>query len=249
MGSSTIGIAVQRATRSQWLGILSGAVAGAGLGAAAMAIGWGTGGLAAGVISGALLGAFETFRGDSEARSRDSSNGALVASLFLDGPARLAGGLGSLIGCHMDSTGAKVAVSAAVGAAVGASVAAAGLGSAGIVTAAVVSGVCGAIGPFFGPRFSQLFRNLAQDIGNGVQHAGQKLGILKKPLNGKASLSLGAIPGSFAKEALRAMAYSGGSLPALIVAGVKESIRQAHLLWFSRVEPELTPKKKDYEVN
>lgn len=232
--AATAGIAVQNKTDSQLAGVAVGVASGALLGAVTAGAVGGPVGIALGAINGALLGAFETMRGHSEACTRDGGNGSMVSAFFLKGPVKMAGGLASMIGASCESNVAKAVVGGGVGAALAAALTASGASPIGMTTAVVVSAAAGAIGPFFGRRFSQLFRNLGEDLGTGIVKAARKTGVVRGPVADRTRLMLGAIPASYAKEALRGFLYSDGSITALIAGGVKESVRQVHILWRSR---------------
>lgn len=234
-GAAACGIAVHSWTGHQWMGVVAGSLVGS---IAGMMVGarttLGAPTLLGSAVGGALLGAYETLRGDSVARCRDSAT--ITSAFFLPGPAKLAASLGSMVGSHCESTTAKVLVSAAIGTAAGVAVAAAIPGGAGMLAAGIISGLSAAAGPFIGPRQSQLLRNLSADVGKGLQKVGQTMGIVhpgaapRHSRWSKAAAVLGTIPVSFAREGVHAFFTSDGSLAAVLFGGIKESARQIHIV-------------------
>ena len=236
-GSAAMGVAVTNKTGSQAAGVAAGIATGAATGAAIGAVVGGPMGIAGGAIAGGILGAMETFRGNPSSATRDAAGNAnMISAPFVPGPAKMAGGIGSAVGSKMESKMAKSVVGGTVAAAVGGTLAAIGFAPVSIPVAIVSCAAAGVLGPHLGPRYSQFFRNLSNDIGKGLTKVGQKLGIVSKDSDGgKAKNVIGAIPSSFIKEGIRGFALSDGSISKMLIAGVMESVEQAHIFLKSKV--------------
>ncbi|MEW6280278.1 MAG: hypothetical protein AB1758_16740 [Candidatus Eremiobacterota bacterium] len=232
-GSAVAGSFVQNKTGNQLLGVLTGTAMGAGLGAAAGAFGGTALGTAA--ILGGLLGGFQTIRSHGQSSIRDAGgNATMISAFFMDGPSKIAGGIGAAAGAKCKNPWAKALMGAAVGAATGATLAAVGFAPVSVTMAAAGCGLAGAVGPFFGPRFSQFFRNVAEDAGMGIDKV--QSSITDRPMSEKTRNAVGAVPAAFVKEGLRGFMYSDGGLSGFIIGGTMESIQQAHIMFFSQKE-------------
>jgi hypothetical protein len=237
IAASALGVFVEKKTNSTTMGVIAGALGSAAtiglLGASA-----GPAGLVAGLVTGALLGAYQVYRGNADAGVRDASgNAGLITGPFISGPTKLAGGLGGAVGeLYGKSKTAKAIIGGATAAAIGAGLAVAGFSPVGFAATVAINGAAGAISPFFGPRFSQFFRNLSNVAGGFVEKGLQKLHIIEKPLTETQKNIAGAIPSSYAKEALRSFVLSDGSLMAIAVAGFTEAIEQVDIFIHSKKE-------------
>lgn len=229
--SGLAGSAVSNATGKVSMGVVTGIVTGAALGAGTAALVGGPAGLVGGAIAGGVLGAMETFRGDSKSQTRDGAGTAnMISAAFVPGPAKMAGGIGSAIGTRFKSKIAKAMMGGISAAAIGGVLAAVGFAPVSIPIAVAGCAAAGVAGPFVGPRFSQLFRNLANDIGNGIEKGLKKVGLVKEDKGmGKAKNVVGAIPASIIKEGIRGFALSGGDIGKMVIGSVTESVKQTHM--------------------
>ncbi len=229
--SGAVGVMTTNLTGKTFIGVASGVTMGIAIGAALGAIG-GPASLLTGAIGGGLLGAMETFRGNPDSKTRDGGGNAnMISAMFVPGPAKMAGGIGSAVGTRMKSDTAKAVVGGLTAATIGGVLAAVGFAPVSIPVAAAGCAAAGVLGPFLGPRFSQLFRNLSNDLGNLIEKGGKKLGLIKEDgsMNVKAKNVIGAIPSSFIKEGLRGFALSDGNIGKMLLGGVMESFEQAHI--------------------
>ncbi len=234
-GSALTGSLVQNRTGSQVAGVLCGTAVGAALGTAVGAL-TGQPLFNAGVLGG-LLGGFQTIRAHGKAEIRDAGgNATMISAFFIDGPSKVAGGIGAAAGARYEEPWKKALVGAGVGAGMGAGLAAVGFAPCSVPIAALGAGLAGAVGPFFGPRFSQFFRNLAEDSGKGIEAVGLKTGLVQTPIDEKYRNAIGAVPAAFIKEGIRGFMYSDGGLAGFVVGGTMESVQQAHIMFFSEKE-------------
>lgn len=228
--ASSVGIFVASKSKSTGLGMVAGGVTRAVMGGL-MGLGGGPAGVFAGVVSGALVGVFQVIRGNAEADIRDTAgNTNLMSGLFIPGTSKISAGLGSAIACKIsDSRMVRSLAGAGIAMGIGAGLCAIGFSSVGLGTALVVNGVAGALGPFLGPRYSQLFRNLSNAIGGWVSSGAQKLHLIDKPLTETQKNIAGALPSSYLKEGLRCFVLSDGSLVAVALAGLNETVKQVQM--------------------
>ena len=256
---AAVGVAVTRKTNKTFLGVLAGVASGMAVGAGMGALTGNPAGVVGCTIAGGVLGAMETFRGDPNSKTRDGGGNAnMVSAFWVPGPGKMAAGIGSAAGTKMKSKAGKAAVGAAVAGTIGGVLAAVGFSPVTIPVAVAACAVGGAVGPFLGPRFSQFFRNLSSDIGKGIDKAGKKMGFFKNETDkGKRTKSaVGAIPSSFVKEGLRALAMSDGDPVKMVVGGVMESIEQAHIFITQKIDEgkeadkaEITAKTSEAKAN
>jgi hypothetical protein len=227
VAASTVGIFVASKTKSTALGMGAGATTRALVGGL-MGIMGGPAGVFTGVMTGALVGAFQVLRGNNEANVRDTAgNTNLISGLFIPGPSKVSAGLGSAIALKMSASKTTQAlIGAGIAMAIGAGLCALGISPVGMGTALLANGLAGALGPFAGPRFSQFFRNLGNAMGGWVSKGAEKLHLIDRPLTDTQKNVAGALPSSFLKEGLRSFILSDGSLVAVAIAGINESIKQ-----------------------
>ncbi len=239
-GSALTGSFIQNKTGSQVLGVVCGTAVGAALGTAVGALS-GQPLVNAGVLGG-LLGGFQTIRSDGRSEIRDAGgNATMISAFFIDGPAKVAGGIGAAAGARYEKGWQRALIGAGVGAATGAGLAAIGFAPATVPVAALGAGLAGAVGPFFGPRFSQFFRNLAEDSGKGMEWVGMRTGLARGPIDEKYRNAMGAVPAAFIKEGLRGFMYSDGGLSGFVIGGAMESVQQAHIMFFSEKDAKGKP--------
>jgi hypothetical protein len=224
-----VGVFVANKTGKTTLGVLAGTATAAALGVGLSLI-TGAPMLQSAVFTG-LMGAYETYRGDSRSQTRDAASGAnIVGAPLLHGPIKMACGIGAAVGTKVESKIGKACIGGAVSACIGAAVAAIGLSPISIPVAIGASFIAGAAGPFFGPRFSQLFRNLSNDIGKGFGKLAKKLGI-KKEFDSTTKNIIGSLPSSIIKEGIRSFALSDGSPLKTISACIGESFKQGYVFY------------------
>jgi hypothetical protein len=237
IAASSVGIFVEKRTKSTVIGMVAGAtssaIVGGFLGSTAGPVG-----IVAGAATGTLLGAYQVLRGNADAGVRDGSgNAGLITGPFLPGPTKLAGGIGTGIAMRYGNSNiSKALIGAGTAAAIGAVVAVAGFSPVGLLATIGINAAAGAISPFMGPRFSQFFRNMSNVAGNYVEKAANKLHIIDKPLTEMQKNMVGALPSSYAKEAIRSFILSDGSIGAVAVAGLSEAIEQVHIFINSKKE-------------
>ncbi|MBI2251803.1 MAG: hypothetical protein HYU63_03475 [Armatimonadetes bacterium] len=193
-------------------------------------------GIAGALVEGGLLGTFTMFRGEAKSIVRDSGGGAVMLDgLFMPGVSKVAGGIASAIASkYANSNKNKLILGAISGAILGGVLAASGFVPLGAGLGSIICALSGGLGPFFGPRFSQFFRNLSQDCGKLLVRAADNLKIIKKNLPEKTVNSTGAFPACFLKEGIRTYIYSNGSLGAIIVSALTETIEQIHIFLTSK---------------
>ncbi|MDQ7826445.1 MAG: hypothetical protein RDV48_26825 [Candidatus Eremiobacteraeota bacterium] len=245
--STTLGIFTEIKMDSTLKGVIAGAAASAAMGAALGAAGV-MGGVTKGLIVGGLMGGFQVFRGSANSKVRDAAgNTCMLSAPFISGPSKITAGLGAAVSerwVETDKTWLKSLVSGATAAAFGAGLCAIGLSPVGLGTAVAVNAAAGALGPIVGPRFSQFFRNLSNKMGDAADKAGRKLGVIKKPLTEKSKNLVGAMPSSFMKEGLRTFALSDGSVGAIALAGLLETLETLHIFLFAKGDKEKAGEKK-----
>lgn len=248
---AAIGVAVANKTGKTSLGVIAGSASGAGIGAAVGTMVGGPAGTVTGLITGSVIGALGTFRGSSNADTRDSAGSAnMLAAPFIPGPGKLSAGIGSAVGSRMESKTAKSIMGGITAAAIGGILAAIGFAPVSIPVAIVAAGAAGVLGPHFGPRYSQLFRNLANDIGNVVEKGAKKIGLMKDDKeNSKANNVVGSIPSSFVKEGIKGFALSDGNIPKMLIAGVLESIKQANIFLTQKTGSSEKPQENETPSN
>lgn len=235
-GSALMGTLTQNKTGNELVGLLAGTATGVGLGVAVGALS-GQPLLDAGILGG-LLGGFQTTRAHANASVRDSGAAAtMLGALAIEGPAKMAGGLGAAAGGRMEKGWQRALVGVGVGASLGAGLAAVGFAPLSVPLSAAAGGITGGVGPFFGPRFSQLFRNLSEDSGKGMECVGLKTGLAKGPMDPRHRNALGAVPAAFVKEGLRGFLYSDGGWQGLVLGGAIGSVQQANIMYASQSPP------------
>lgn len=233
------GVAVVNKTGKLSLGIAAGTLSGAAAGAAVGTVLGGPIGTAAGAVTGSLLGAFETFRGYPNSKTRDAAGNAnMIAAPFVPGPAKIAAGIGSAIGSKGNSKLSKSVIGAIAAGAIGGVLAAVGFAPISIPVAIAATATAGALGPHFGPRYSQFFRNLSSDAGKLVEKGAKKIGLIKEDdsMGNRKKNAIGAVPSSFIKEGIKGFALSDGNIPKMLLAGLVESFEQAHIFLTQKID-------------
>jgi hypothetical protein len=239
-GSASVGALVQNKTQNQALGLLAGTGTGVGLAAAVTALSGGA--LAPAMFLGGTIGLFQTIRAHGKSAVRDAGgNATMVSGLALNGPAKLAGGVGAAIGVQAkekaeelhEKYGKKVPLlkklstenagkvgQGIAGATVGAGVAAAmvlGFGStlaaigAPIALGTAVAASAGA--GLVGPFVGPRFSQFFRNMAEDIGNGAAWAWnkMSGKEPNQKITNSVGSVPAAFIKEGIRGSQYMDGS--------------------------------------
>ncbi len=237
--SATVGAFVQNKTDSQLAGLLAGTATGVGLAAGVTAL---TGGpLAPAMFLGGSIGLFQTIRAHGSSAVRDAGgNATMVSGLALDGPSKLAGGVGAALGVQArekaeefhENYGKNIPVfknlktetvgklgQGLVGAAVGAGVAAAMVIGFGSTMAAIGSPVslgtavaASAGAGLVGPFVGPRFSQFFRNMAEDIGKGASWAyeKVTGKELKPKAANAAGAVPSAFVKEGIRGSQYMDG---------------------------------------
>ena len=238
--SASVGALVQNKTGSQFAGLLAGTATGIGLATGVAAVAGGALGPAA--LLGGAIGLFQTIRAHGKSAVRDAGgNATMVSGLALNGPAKLAGGVGAAMGVQAKETFEELHLKygkniplvkelsvenagkvgqGLVGAAVGAGVAAAlvlGFGStlaaigAPVALGTAVAASAGA--GLVGPFVGPRF---SQFFRNMAEDIGRGVSwayqkVTGKEVDPKVANAAGSVPSAFVKEGIRGSQYMDGS--------------------------------------
>lgn len=237
--SATVGALVQNKTGNQLAGLLAGTATGVGLAAGVTAL---TGGpLAPAMFLGGTIGLFQTIRAHGASAVRDAGgNATMVSGLALDGPSKLAGGVGAAIGVQArekaeafhENYGQKIPLfkelstetvgklgQGVVGAAVGAGVAAAMVIGFGSTMAAIGSPVslgtavaASAGAGLVGPFVGPRFSQFFRNMAEDIGKGASWAyhKVTGKEMKPKIANATGAVPSAFVKEGIRGSQYMDG---------------------------------------
>lgn len=146
-------------------GALAGAAAGAALGALSGHL-LGASSLALTSTLGGVCGAYSTLRGNEKARFRDAGAfGLTFGSPVLQGGAKAALGLASVLGAECEKESHRGLLGGALGAAAGVAFSLAGQSALSPLVAGLAGAGVGAFGAVAGPRIANAMRNASEDIG------------------------------------------------------------------------------------
>ncbi|GMU52717.1 MAG: hypothetical protein AMXMBFR33_18630 [Candidatus Xenobia bacterium] len=231
-------VLARRLGDNPWVGALAGTATGAAVGAATTLI---TGGSPVAMATcGAMLGTYTGLRADSRAVVRDGGvNGLILASPFFEGPAKVVGGLGALLGAQFPSEKKRLLVGALAGCAVGTSLAAAGVIPMDPLMAGLACTAASGLGAVVGPRTSQFFRNLAEDIGERGRALRGETPDTPPSTARRWARTLGVIPLSFGKEMVLAGVYGDGAFLKGLLGGAVDAVQQGNIMFHAREEKEV----------